>query len=212
MRGIVHLLTKSLLDTDLPLTELEPRKDIVGLGMSDWRPYADRLSEIFTYTNTFYDHEPMVDITDPAPSLFGTHDFLISTDVFEHVCPPVSRAFVGAKKLLKPGGLFVFSVPYRPEGDTLEHFPELHDFEIVTERGEKMLKNTTSDGRTQRFDKLVFHGGGGATLEMRVFSRRAIEQHLADAGFKDIQFLQGDYAPSGVIFQETWSLPLVARA
>ncbi len=212
MRGIVHLITTGLLGTDAPLSEIEPRKDLVGIGMSDWQGYAKRLAETFDYLNTFYDHEPQMDITDPPAERFGTCDFVVSTDVFEHVCTPVSRGFEGVRKLLKPGGLFVFSVPYNLEGATVEHFPELHDFEIVDGADGKTLINRTVDGREQRFGGLVFHGGEGATLEMRVFSKQGVIDELTRAGFVDIEFFEGEHEPSGVIFQEGWSRPLLARA
>jgi len=211
MRGIVHLLTIGLLGTDAPLSEIGARKDLVGIGMSDWHGYAKRLAEKFEYLNTFYDHEPQLDITDPDPSRFGTCDFVISTDVFEHVCPPVSRGFAGVRKLLKPGGLFVFSVPYNTEGATVEHFPELHEFEIQPSPEGKVLINRTRDGREQRFGGLVFHGGEGATLEMRVFSKQGVIDELTRAGFVDIEFFEGAHEASGVIFQEGWSRPLLAR-
>ena len=34
--------------------------------------------------------------------------------------------------------------------------------------------NWTADGRIETFDDLVFHGGPGSTLEMRVFSEDAL--------------------------------------
>ena len=77
----------------------------------------------------------------------ATLDFIISTDVFEHIEPPVSRAFVNAKKLLKPDGIFIFSVPFsdpeKPGVPTKEHFPELHDYVIEQHDDGYCLKNTT---------------------------------------------------------------------
>ena len=40
----------------------------------------------------------VVDITQVPVAMAGGCDFVISTDVFEHVCPPVSRAFDGARR------------------------------------------------------------------------------------------------------------------
>lgn len=208
MRCIVHLLTSELLGTDTPLPDLAPARHLKGLGLSDWHEYAARLADTFEYTNTFFDHEPRLDITAPPDDWADSFDFIVSSDVFEHVVPPASRAFEGALRLLKPGGLFVFSVPYSLESENIEHFPELHDFRITSD---KVLINTTRDGREQRFNDLVFHGGDGATLEMRVFCKSGVERALHDAGFTDVSFFEGEHASSGVVFQEHWSRPLIAR-
>ncbi len=41
------------------------------------------------------------------PKLEGQLDFVISSDVFEHVPPPVDIAFENTRRMLRPGGLFV---------------------------------------------------------------------------------------------------------
>jgi hypothetical protein len=66
----------------------------------------------FSYRNTFFHTEPLIDIIDPPTELLGTLDSVISTDVFEHVVPPVERAFEGAFRLLKPGSALVLTVPF----------------------------------------------------------------------------------------------------
>lgn len=211
MRSIVHLLSMELFGESLSLTEMNPDKSIVGMGMSDWEPYAKPLAKLFSYTNTYYDREPMVDITNPDPSLIGTLDFLISTDVFEHVAPPVEIAFVNARKLLKPDGVFVFSVPFSLAEQTVEHFPELHEFTITKDRKNPVLINTTRDGRTQEFRDLVFHGGEGATLEMRVFNQLGLEEQLSNAGFAKPEYHTEPCWERGIYFPQQWSLPLVTR-
>jgi 2-polyprenyl-3-methyl-5-hydroxy-6-metoxy-1,4-benzoquinol methylase len=50
---------------------------------------AQRLARKFDYVNTFFDGEPRFDITETHPDQYGTYDFIISADVFEHVPPPV---------------------------------------------------------------------------------------------------------------------------
>lgn len=99
--------------------------------MSDWQGYAWRLMHRLGYRNTFLDEEPRLDIRAPDPALLGTLDFIISSDVFEHVSPPVQLAFDNARRLLKPDGVMIFSVPYTVGGETLEHYPDLHDYRIV---------------------------------------------------------------------------------
>jgi SAM-dependent methyltransferase len=211
-RGIVHLLTTELFGRSIALPELPHRPDIAGIGLSDSEGYASRLAARLAYRNTFLHTEPRLDIAAVPPELSARYDFLIASDVFEHVAPPVSRAFVNARRLLKPGGVFVFSVPFTLAPDTLEHFPELHDYRLVQADGAWQLENRTADGRRQSFTDLIFHGGPGSTLEMRVFSRTALEREFAAAGFVDTRFVNDPYPLHGIVWPEPWSLPVVTRA
>ena len=96
------------------------RTDLRGIGLSDdWR-YAEKLPSKLSYRNTFYHREPRLDLTDPPEELVGTLDFLIASDVLEHVAPPVERAFENAFRLLKPAGVFILTVPDAPDTSTLQ--------------------------------------------------------------------------------------------
>ena len=44
------------------------------------------------YTNTWYDMEPSLDITNVSPIHHGKYDFIISSEVFEHVAPSSSES------------------------------------------------------------------------------------------------------------------------
>jgi hypothetical protein len=103
-------------------------------------------------------------------------------------------------------------VPFSLEGDTQEHYPELGDFRVVEERGAWRLHNRTADGREQTFDNLVFHGGPGTTLEMRLFSRAALRREFDRAGFSDVRVAAEPWLPFGIVWPEPWSVPMVARA
>lgn len=185
-RGIIQALGGFLGETG-PLQDWPVRKSVFGAGMSDWPGYANLLQKTFSYENTYYDRPPRLDIQEPLPSQLGKYDFVISSDVFEHVLQPLQQAFDNLLALLKPGGLLVFSVPYTRSARTLEHFPGLHDFEIVDFRGNKVLINRDAAGALQVYDQLIFHGGDGATLEMRRFCEGDVLSRLADAGFVDIR-------------------------
>jgi hypothetical protein len=74
-----------------------------------------------------------------------------------------------------------------------------------------VLNNTTRDGRVQHFDRVVFHGGIGATLEMRQFSRAGVASELARAGFSRIAFCGEPYPRFGIVWPEPWSIPIVAQ-
>ena len=121
---------------------------------------TSKLAEKFDYQNTYYHEEPRLDIAAAgiAPEFMGK-DFIISSEVLEHVTPPVSRAFENVRKMLKPGGLFVLTVPYGTQVETVEHFPELHEFSIVEKDGSFVLRNKTQAGVVQEFNDLIFHGG-----------------------------------------------------
>ena len=211
MRSIIHLLIKGLYKTSVVLTKLQIDKQVVGIGLSDWEYYANLLQKKLDYTNTYYHKEPKLDILSLEKEMFDRYDFVISSDVFEHVDPPVSKAFENVYQLLKPGGLFVFSAPYMLSENTIEHFPELYRYKIDDKHQKPILVNATADGRTQLFEDLVFHGGGGATLEMRVFSEKELKLNLESAGFTDIVIHGESELKYGIFWHDLWSLPITAR-
>jgi SAM-dependent methyltransferase len=211
-RAIGRLVVLELLGSEMALPDVEPRPDLHVLGLSDAGPYAVPLAAKFDYENTFFHAEPRLDITAPPRERIGRYDLLIASEVFEHVAPPVARAFEGARTLLKPGGALVFSVPFSLAPDTVEHFPSLHDWSVVRERGRFRLRNRTADGRDETFDDLVFHGGPGSTLEMRLFSRAGLERAFAAAGFTHVRFADESCARFGIAWPSPWSVPIVARA
>jgi SAM-dependent methyltransferase len=188
------------------LTEFPKRPDVRGIGLSDWPGYAKRLGEKFDYTNTYYHAEPRLDIaSDIDPSLQGTLDFLISSDVFEHVPPPVSRAFESCYRLLKPTGVLVFTVPYTKDGLTQEYYPELYRYEVIQAGDERVLKNVTRDGREQMFRNLLIHGGAGATVEMRLFSEASLREEFQRAGFTKVTIHKDPDFEHGIYWNPDWS-------
>jgi SAM-dependent methyltransferase len=210
-RAVVHALSLGLFGQSLPLTRFPRCPDVVGAGLSDWSGYAERLPAKLAYRNTYYHLEPRLDITAPPTALEGSLDFLISSDVFEHVAPPVARAFEGAFRLLRPGGLLVLTVPYSDADELVEHFPDLHEYEIVAFRGGRLLVNRTADGRWQVLDDLRFHGGVGETLELRQFTRSSLWRLLEEAGFAEIVECAGDCEEFGILWAERDGMPFLAR-
>ncbi len=211
MRGMMYALSIALFGRAIAVPDFSERKDLLGKGMSDWEGYAKPLSKKLSYTNTYYHQAPKLDITNITTQDEQSIDFLVSTDVFEHVAQPVSIAFENAKKMLKPGGAFIFSVPYGLEGDTQEHFPNLHEFELKIKEGKRTLINNTREGCIEEFTDLVFHGGEGETLEMRVFSESGLLKSLQQAGFNDVQIMKDPYFEFGIYWPCSWSLPMIAR-
>lgn len=211
LRAVVAALSRELFGTSLELREFPASKGVTGLGLSDWDGYGRRLGEVFRYTNTYFHQEPRLDIMDVPPQRRGTLDFLVSSDVFEHVPPPVSKAFANAASLLKPGGLLVLTVPFRAGVETVEHFPDLFRYELVGGGAGAVLRNETRDGRTEVFTGLRFHGGAGPVLEMRLFGGASLERELRAAGFGQVRTHWRPVLRHGVFFWHANSLPLTAR-
>ena len=210
-RSIVHLLSMELFGESLTIDDFPKSEHIIGIGLSDWKGYADALAKKFAYVNTFYHKSPKFDICNPKD--FGPVDFLIASEVFEHVAPPVHNAFTGSHATLKDGGVLILTAPFTNKpGRTIEHFPELHDYKLARRMfGGYKLVNTTADGRRQVFRNLKFHGGEGQSLEMRIFSRDDILGHLRTAGFTRVDVRDEDCPERGILWLRPWSTPMVAR-
>ncbi len=211
-RSIIHLLSVELFGESLALTEFPVRADIKGMGMSDWEGYAVPLAGKFDYQNTYFHQAPKLDITNIDPAQEGQFDFIISSDVFEHVPPPVSVAFQNVHQLLKPDGVLIFTVPYTKANETLEHFPELYDYQLLETDGRYTLQNVTKSGGVQIFEDLVFHGGPGSTLEMRVFSESSLIREFKQAGFSSINIDKSPHLAHGIWWNCDWSLPMVVSS
>lgn len=213
-RSIVHHLSMSLFGTSLPIARF-PRvaRRIAGLGMTDADVYAKRLARRLRYRNTYLHAEPRLDIRSLDARLAGTCDFVLSSDVLEHVDPPVEAAFVNLRRLLKPGGWLILTVPFGIEGPTLEHFPDLFDYTIERSAEDAYtLVNRTSQGEVQRFTDLVFHGGPGNVLELRLFSKADLATRLERAGFDAVTFHDEAFLPHGIYWGAPYSVPITARA
>ena len=211
-RAIVHLLTTELFGKSLTLSEIPVLKQICGLGLTDWSGYAAQFAERFSYVNTYYDCEPLFDIVNPAPEHTGQYDFLIASEVFEHVAVPVEAAFAQAARILKPQGFLILTVPFTTlTEETAEHFPNLESYKIIEIDGQFILVNRHKDGTIETFDDLSFHGGPGTTLEMRLFAMRDLEKKLLASGFGEVAILRESFPRFGVQLHQPWSLPLIAR-
>ncbi len=210
-RWIIHALSLELFGKSIPLPLFPLAKDITGIGLTDSLSIAVPLEAQFSYTNTFYHQEPRIDITDLSSGADGAYDFIIASEVFEHLPPPVQPAFNNLARLLRPDGFVVFTVPFDPNGHTKEHFPDLHDWQIANLRGGPVLVNRTAAGEIQVFDDLCFHGGPGETLDMRLFSESDLIANFKNAGFREIEFADTEMnADYGIKF-DPWSRGIVAR-
>ena len=211
LRALIALLSREIFGVVMALPEFPVLRGIRCIGMSDAPDLAGRLAEKFDYINTFYHQAPQFDVTRPDARDCGRYDFILSSEVMEHVPPPVDRAFAALHAMLKPDGLLLMTTPYTLDGKTAEHFPELHEYTLAALGGRTVLVNRRRDGAIESFENLVFHGGHGSTLEVRLFSEDSLRVVLTEAGFHGVHFAGENWPEFGVEHAETWSLPVAAR-
>ncbi len=214
-RALIGVLAMELFGTQLALPHFPRVKSWRGLGTSDSPRYATRLAEVFDYRNTFFDREPRLDLArlNPADTAQapGQYDFIVSSEVFEHVAPPLEEAFHNAWALLKPGGVLVFTVPYHLD-PAIEHFPDLNESGLADVSGRMVLVNRNRNGQIQVHENLNFHlSGAGPALEMRICSEEMLRNALSAAGFSSVKIHGEAYRPFGIVPAESWALPIAAR-
>ncbi len=211
LRALLALLSQEIFGALMTLPEFPVLKGIRGIGMSDAPDLAERLAEKFDYTNTFYHRAPRLDVTNPDEGDFGRYDFILSSEVMEHVPPPVERSFASLYSMLKPDGLLLLTTPYNVGGKTAEHFPDLHKYTLASAGGRAVLVNRRRDGSIEVFEDLTFHGGPGSTLEMRAFTEESLREILCGAGFREVHFATETLPQHGIEHLGQWSLPMAAR-
>jgi SAM-dependent methyltransferase len=201
-RGVAHALQRFVIeDISTPLIDCLENKAIVGIGMSDNDTYADILAKKFQYTNTYYHTDPRLDITDAkSAASYTALDFVISSDVLEHVNAPVTRALKNVYDMLKPGGVFILSVPYLDGFENIEHYPHLYEYHVINTAGAYSLLNLRRDGLLEHHQKPLFHGGPGSVLEMRVFGEGELIAMLKYCGFSEVI----DLEPNNLEIGYTW--------
>jgi SAM-dependent methyltransferase len=208
-RGVVRAVQEALLgNTETALRAARPRREVRGIGMSDSGIYAGELARLFDYRNTFYHTEPLLDVTDVrSTQQYRELDFVVSSDVLEHVRAPVSDALENIRGMLKPGGVLILSVPYLRGYMTIEHYPHLMDYEIVKVGKKYVVVNVRADGLVEQFPVPVFHGGPGSVLEMRVFGEGDLMAMLAYAGF-EVRVLEASLPEIGYVWRLQAESPL----
>lgn len=210
-RAVVHALSLALHGESLPLAKWKANPEIAILGFTDWQGYAGPLASRFAYVNTYYHQQPHLDLCRLPESLLGRFDFVICSEVLEHVPPPVSRAVAGLSELLAPQGSLILTTPHSRTAQVKEHFPELADYNVSKDDEGWLLENTTPSGDKQIFRDLVFHGGPGETLEMRQFSTEQLKQLLQRAGLEQIACLSHDEPRFGIVWGDDGSYPFLAH-
>lgn len=210
-RSVIAALSRKLFaGKSLALDEWHGVEGLRIKGVSDAELIARALGQKVSYTNTFFHQAPFLDICAPAPEHLASCDVLVCSDVLEHVPPPVERAFEGMRKVIRPGGFLLLTVPCTALEATAEHYPSLHEYRIVERDGKSVLVNRTSEGKLEEFEDLVFHGGPGETLEMRHFAMKDLETQLSRAGFTTVEICAQPDFRHGVYWQRPYDVPIVA--
>ena len=208
-RSVINALSIGL-EIDPTLHDTPVRQSIVGIGMTDSEVYSRQLEKKFSYKNTYYHKDPKLDILKVDESGAGYADFIICSDVLEHVNPPISLAFQNLFRLLKKGGVVVLTVPIVAEALAEEHFPDLSEYHFELRDNTRVLVNRTETGGYEEFSDLIFHGGEGETLEMRLFSKEWLFEELENAGFARVRMIDEEYPNLGIIWRQDISVPLIA--
>lgn len=167
-----------------PMLELTPDMRRHGLGISDNPEMARFFRRCFNYSNSELDVAPIVDLLHPPSSTNGLYDFVICSDVLEHVPPPAERALSSLAGFLRPGGVAMVSVPIRDEG-TDEYYPGIERWQLQ----EGQLVWTDSDGIQHIDPDPEIHGGDGLTIAFRTWGAEAFENAILANGFSSIDRL-----------------------
>ncbi|MFZ1075874.1 MAG: methyltransferase domain-containing protein [Nitrosotalea sp.] len=117
-RGYIWTLGYAMKLENMPLCDWPINKSIKILETSGYRSYPKYLTEKFDYYNPKFSDDPK--LLDENPKEFADvenlqyekdfFDYVISSDVFEHVRRD-NVAFENIYNVLKPGGLFVLTAP-----------------------------------------------------------------------------------------------------
>lgn len=193
-RGLALAISRRLCGEKHTFGQLLPRNDLRGISMSDWPPLVDALGAKFHHTNTYYHQEPLLDIMSCSALPYGNLDYVICSEVFEHVVPPLEQGFSNLRRLLSKNGLLIFSTPYTAASETTEHYPGMRDFRLVQFDEEWVVVAKNAAGEIDTYRKPIFHGGPGTVLEMRVWGRDHLFGSLRAAGFAQIEELEFDEA------------------
>jgi SAM-dependent methyltransferase len=210
LRSVILALSRALFGTDLCLSDFPRLKSVRGFGISDSPVYAGGLADRFTYQNTFLHQPPSFDLVNPDETEFGRYDFVVCSEVLEHAGAPVERAFRTLAQLLKPAGVLILTTPFSIDEQTAEHFGRGNAVGITNVGGKLVVVSCRDDGRYEVFDNLIFHGGDGSTLEMRVFSESDLRKLLAGCGLTRMHFDGRGSDEFGVRYTGPCSLPIIA--
>lgn len=209
-RAVGHCVSIGVGKVGVPLHNLDPDWSLRGLGIGDSVDLASSLSTKFNYTNTHLNDFPKLDLTAIAEELNGYFDFVVCSEILEHVLPPVDLALQNLFRLLKPGGFTVISVPllrvtnrvyvsnngdldFAASVNTIEYYPDLTSCKMI--RGEFHWE--TNQGKFIDHNPEL-HGGGDDVIAFRLWSLMDLQARLKLLGFIDVFEPTRYWSDSGV--------------
>ncbi len=154
-----------------------------GLGVSDDMKLAQRLFQLFMYTNSYFHQFPTVDITSPPSETRAQFEFIVCSDVLEHVPPPVEFALLGLRSMLRPQGFLVVSVPCQVNPESTEYYPNIVSWDLSDDG----LRWTDLAGIDHFDPDPELHGGSGQTLAFRFWSITDLADRLVRTGFSSVR-------------------------
>lgn len=88
-RGLMKAFMEEVLGVkNAVLKDAPENKAIRGIGMTEWAGYASLLSKKYSFLETYFHAEPRLDIMDPSTFSYRDLDFIICSEVLEHVLAP----------------------------------------------------------------------------------------------------------------------------
>ncbi|MGA2624616.1 MAG: class I SAM-dependent methyltransferase [Bacteroidota bacterium] len=179
LRAVMYVLGKCLDAGNLPVAAWKSNKRIRILESSGRSSYPMMLKDKFDYYNTEFNpdsdlvNKPFTRFADFQKLAYPDEqfDFVIATDVFEHIRED-EKAFREIFRVLKRDGTFIMTVPYNHEWErTLIRVQTKGDADIFVLPPE-------------------YHGGGGQTLAYRTYGRDLLDRlhgHGFSVGYLDLE-------------------------
>ena len=117
-------------------------------------------------------------------------EFVICSDVLEHIDTELDLAVCGLRNLLNRNGFAVISVPISADVGHLEFYPNLRSFSIKDD----VVGWDDKNNKSHEDINPEFHGGRGQNLAFRRFSDESIKELIMRNGFLAIAKL--NFQPS----------------
>jgi len=174
--------------SDMTLGAVSKSPSLIGVGISDVPTIHRYLRKKFGYVNTHLHREPKLDLCKVTDDYRGVAQFVICSDVLEHVPPPVEKAVSGLRSLVASGGVAVIIVPHVEEGMTEELYPGLVEYEVREGR----VYWQDANGRTHCDETPEFHGGSEPALAYRIWALSDLEEKLKRPGFRRVERMYPD--------------------
>jgi len=180
-----------------PLPSLAPDWSRTGLGIADAQAVAAPLASRFDYVNGHFHRYPYLDLRAVPMDLEGRAEFVICSEVLEHVEPPVQVAIDGLARLLRPGGFVVITVPEVGLREPGEYYPGLNEW---APREDHSLDWHSNDGWHYDPDP-EWHGGAGLTLTFRRWTDVELDTAIDASGLMP--------ADAGPIYRDDLGTPAI---